>query len=141
MFLKAKNVIILTVDNFFMAEKGKKILVADDERPMAKALELKFTKEGFIVKTVSNGREALDAMKSEKFDLLLLDLMMPRVDGFAVLAELKDRGDKTPVIISSNLSQEEDIRRVKELGAKDYFVKSDTPISKVVDNVNKVLSG
>ncbi|HNP74886.1 MAG TPA: response regulator [bacterium] len=124
-----------------MALKGRKILVADDERPMAKALELKFTKEGFTVKTVSNGREALDIMKKEKFDLLLLDLMMPRVDGFAVLAELKDRGDRTPVIVSSNLSQEEDIRRVKELGAKDYFVKSDTPISKVVDNVNKVLSG
>ncbi len=124
----------------FMAGKPKKILVADDERPMAKALELKLTKEGFEVKTVGNGREALDAMKAEKFDLLLLDLMMPRVDGFAVLAELKDRKDHTPVIVSSNLSQEEDIKRVKELGAKDYFVKSDTPISRVVDHVNKVLN-
>lgn len=123
-----------------MAGKPKKILVADDERPMAKALELKLTKEGFEVKTVGNGREALDAMKAEKFDLLLLDLMMPRVDGFAVLAELKDRKDHTPVIVSSNLSQEEDIKRVKELGAKDYFVKSDTPISRVVDHVNKVLN-
>lgn len=118
----------------------KKILIAEDEKPMAKALELKLKGCGFDAKAVFNGAEALAEMEKENYDLLLLDLMMPVKDGFGVLEELKNKpGNKTLVIVSSNLSQGEDIKRAKALGAVDYFVKSDTPISEVVNHIKTAL--
>lgn len=117
----------------------KKILIAEDERPMAKALELKLTSSGFLAKAVFNGDEALEVLAKEKYDLLLLDLMMPKRDGFSVLQEIKDKKKDIAVIVTSNLSQEEDIKKAKSLGAVDYLVKSDTPITEVVERVKKVL--
>ena len=122
-----------------MATQSKKVLIGEDEKPIAKAFELKLQKAGLETKVVSNGEEVLAALEQETFDLILLDLMMPKVDGFAVLAELKKRSIATPVIVTSNLSQEEDIKKAKELGAKDYFVKSNTAISDVVQYVKQVL--
>jgi DNA-binding response OmpR family regulator len=119
--------------------KGKKILIVDDEKPMARALELKLNKVGFEAKTAFNGEEAIEILGKDKFDLIITDLVMPKVDGFGVLDALKKKKDKTPVIVSSNLGQEEDLKKAKSLGAKDYFVKSDTPITKVVEHVNKIL--
>ncbi|MDO8260433.1 MAG: response regulator [Candidatus Magasanikbacteria bacterium] len=118
----------------------KRVLIVEDERPMARALEIKLNNSGFEAKVASDGQYALDMLAVEKFDIILLDLVTPRKDGFDVLEELKNRGDKTPVIISSNLSQPEDIDRAKKLGARDYFVKSNTPISKVVEHVADVLA-
>jgi len=93
----------------------KKILVAEDERPMANALELKLKKEGFDVKVAYNGEEAVNFIVENKFDLVLLDLIMPKKDGFTVLKEIQDKGISVPIIITSNLSQEEDQRKSKEL--------------------------
>lgn len=117
----------------------KKILIAEDEKPMARALELKLTNFGFIAKSVYDGKEALAEIKKNKYDLLLLDLMMPVIDGFEVLEELKRQKNKLKVIVSSNLGQSEDINRVKKLGAVDYFIKSDTSISEVIEHVKKAL--
>lgn len=114
--------------------------MVEDEKPMARALELKLTSSGFSVTVSYNGQEALDLLKNNKFDLILLDLIMPIKDGFAVLQELKDSGSRIPVIVSSNLSQKEDFDRAKSLGAVDYFVKSDTSIVEVVNHVKKVLA-
>jgi two-component system, OmpR family, alkaline phosphatase synthesis response regulator PhoP len=122
-----------------MAEK-KKILIAEDEKPMARALEIKIGSDPDLeAKAVFNGAEALKILEVEKYDLVLTDLMMPDVDGFTLLKELKAKNIKIPVIISSNLSQEEDIKLTKSLGAIDYFVKSDTPISEVVKKIKKAL--
>lgn len=120
--------------------KSKKILVVDDEQAVAKALELKLTSVGFDVKTVYDSTEAFALLEKEKFHLILLDLMMPVLDGFAFLSELKVRKIHIPVIVTSNLGQEEDLKRAKALGAKDYFVKSNTPIAEVVDHVKNVLT-
>lgn len=117
----------------------KKILIVEDEKPMAKALELKLKGSGFEAKAVFNGEEALQVLAQEHYDLMLLDLMMPQKDGFSVLEDLKTKGITIPVIVATNLSQEEDIKRAKALGAQDYFVKSETPIAKVVEHVKKVL--
>lgn len=119
--------------------KAKKILVAEDEKPMAQALELKLGGAGFEVKSCFNGQECLDLFDKEKFDLILLDLVMPVKDGFVVLAELKEKGSKVPVIVLTNLSQVDDYKRVKELGALDLFVKSDTPIADIVKKVEQIL--
>ncbi|MBT4153753.1 MAG: response regulator [Candidatus Magasanikbacteria bacterium] len=121
-----------------MAAK-KKILIAEDEKPMAKALALKLSKAGYAVENAYDGEEALVYLKNGKFDLVLLDLMMPKVDGFGVLEEKQKRGDKTPVIVSTNLSQTEDQDKCKKLGAVDYFVKSNTPITEVIVHVEKAL--
>jgi DNA-binding response OmpR family regulator len=122
-----------------MAEK-KKILIAEDEKPMARALEIKIGSDPDLeAKAVFNGAEALKILETEKYDLVLTDLMMPDVDGFTLLKELRAKNIKIPVIISSNLSQEEDIKLTKSLGAIDYFVKSDTPISEVVKKIKKAL--
>lgn len=120
-------------------DKKKRILIVEDEKPMARALELKLESSGFDAVMVFDGDEAMKILKKEKFDLMLLDLIMPKKDGFAVLEFLKEEGIKVPVIVSTNLGQEEDMKNAKELGAKDYFVKADTPIMDVVKNVKKVL--
>ena len=118
------------------AEKTlKKILIVEDEKPMARALELKLKHSGFDAQIANDGQMALDLMKSSKFDLILLDLMLPKVDGFGVMKEMKERKDKTPVIIASNLGQDDDAQKAKSMGAKWYFVKSDTPINKIVDYI------
>jgi two-component system, OmpR family, response regulator VanR len=118
---------------------AKKILIVDDEKPLAKALELKLAHEGFETMAVFNGSEAIEALKKSSYDLALLDLVMPQEDGFAVLENMKKLGTKTVVIVSSNLSQEEDIARAKALGATDYFVKSDTTLADIVVKVKKYL--
>lgn len=117
----------------------KRVLIAEDEKPIAKALHLKLSSSDYEAVVAKNGEEALAKLKEEHFDVLLLDLMMPIVDGFMVLERLKETENSIPVIILSNLSQEEDIQKAKELGAKDFFVKSNTPISEVVDYVKNAL--
>jgi DNA-binding response OmpR family regulator len=114
----------------------KKLLLAEDERAIAKALQLKLSISGFEIEVVNNGEDALSALKDRKFDLLLLDIMMPKMDGFTVMEEMKKLKNKTPVIILSNLSQEDDAKRAKELGAVDFFIKSNTPLTEIISKIN-----
>lgn len=123
-----------------MEKKPKKILIGEDEKPVSKAMSLKLSKSGFDVVPAYNGEEVLEKLKSDSFDLVLLDIMMPKVDGFAVMEELNKKGNKIPVIVTTNLGQNEDIKRMMELGATNYFVKSNTPISKIVEYVEKALN-
>lgn len=117
----------------------KKILIVEDRKPILKALEIKLVRAGFDVATAEDGEIALQKIQSDKFDLILLDLVLPKIDGFSILAELKTRNIKTPVIVLSNLSQDQDERRAKELGAIDYFIKSDIAINDVVKKVSSLL--
>ncbi|MBN1778989.1 MAG: response regulator [Candidatus Buchananbacteria bacterium] len=105
-----------------MSGKSKRILVVEDEKPMAKALELKLTHAGYQVVTASNGEEALMILEKDKFDLILLDIIMPKMDGFGVLEALKKQGKKTPVIMSSNLSQPEDEKKHGSWGQKIFLL-------------------
>ncbi len=113
----------------------KKILIADDEKAIGKALSLKLNSVGFETVLVYDGEAVLSALRESKFDLIILDLVMPKKDGFYVLSELKKMQLPTPVIVASNLSQEEDVNRAKTLGASGYFVKSDQTLSEIVDKV------
>ncbi len=119
---------------------NKKILIIEDEKPVSKALELKLGNNGFTIHAVYDGAEALKALEKERYDLIVLDLVIPLVDGFSILEWLKSKMIKTPVIITSNLSQDVDKKRTQDLGAVDYFVKSDIPISEVVERVRKALN-
>ncbi|MCW1930563.1 MAG: response regulator [Candidatus Kerfeldbacteria bacterium] len=117
----------------------KRLLIVEDEKPIAKALQLKLSHSGFDVELAMNGEEALQCIEKNTFDLILLDLIMPKMNGFDFLEELKKRKNSVPVIVSSNLSQEEDMKRVKTLGAVDYYVKSNVTIAQVVEKVNRYL--
>ncbi len=130
---------ILFYTDFFRMGEMKKILIMEDEKPLARALGLKLTHAGFDVKSAVNGEEGLSILERESFDLILSDLVMPKVDGFAVLEALKTRGVTTSVIVLTNLSQTEDERRARLLGAADFFVKSDMPIAKIVERVRGIL--
>lgn len=117
----------------------KKILVADDEFALANALSLKLSNVGFETKIAKDGEEAINLIKTDGFDLVLLDLMMDKKDGFSVLEEMQKEKIKTPVIVTSNLGQQEDISRAESLGAVGYFVKSNTPLSDIVEKVKNIL--
>ncbi len=123
-----------------METKKKSILVVDDEKSLARAFELKLTHAGFNAKAVNNGQEALAELRSGHYDAMLLDLVMPIMDGFQVLETLKKENISLPVMVTSNLSQEEDMKRAKALGAREYFIKSNTPIAEIVVQINKILS-
>ncbi|MGB0757363.1 MAG: response regulator transcription factor [Patescibacteria group bacterium] len=118
-----------------MPDLNKTILIAEDEVPMARALDLKLSSEGFTVHVAHNGEEAIELYKEHKPDLILLDLIMPKKDGFMVLDELKELGNTAPVLVASNLSQKVDQMKAEEKGAKEYYVKSDTPLVKIVEKV------
>jgi DNA-binding response OmpR family regulator len=117
----------------------KKILIIEDEKTLARALELTLKHAGFEVTTVFNGEEGTLLLQEESFDLILLDLIMPKMDGFAVLTRLRERDIKTPVMVLSNLSQESDLTRTKEFGVKEFFIKSNTPIANIVGRVKQIL--
>lgn len=118
---------------------GKMLLIVEDERPLSHALEMKLKNQGYTTKVVTNGQEALKELKASKYDLVLMDLIMPIMDGFAVLEEMKASKINVPVIVLSNLGQDEDRAKTKSLGAVDYFVKSNTPIADIIQKVQSVL--
>lgn len=114
---------------------AKKVLIVEDEKPLAHALQLKLQHEGFAVTAASNGQECIDLIASEHFDVVLLDLIMPVLDGFQVLEHLQGMTEKPAVFVLSNLSQHEDEQRVLALGARKFFIKSDTPLTTIVEQV------
>lgn len=118
----------------------KRILIIEDEKPLAHALQLKLEHEGFSVVALGSGQEAHDLLSKEKFDAVLTDLIIPGVDGFSILTLIKDKKMKIPVIVMTNLNQEEDKKKVFDLGASDYFVKSNISISDIVAKVKEKAS-
>ena len=125
-----------------MEKKQKTILIVEDEVFLSNLLKLNLEKEGLEVIQVFSGKEVTKELLIEKkIDLILLDLILPDKNGFEILKEIK--GDpalsKIPVIILSNLGQEEDILKGKKLGVKDYFVKAKEPIEVIIKKVKNIL--
>lgn len=119
-----------------------KILLVEDDKFLSTALGDKLTREGFTVIKAVNGQEAVTKIRSQQPDLILLDLIMPQKNGFEVLAEIKleQTFKHIPVIVLSNLGQEADIKKAKELGAVDYLVKSDVEMRTVVEKIKAELA-
>lgn len=115
----------------------KRILILEDEKPLAHALLLKLTHEGFDVVTADNGEAGVSMLEKEKFDLVLTDLILPGIDGFGILETIQTKKIHTPVIVMTNLNQEEDRKRAHDLGAIDFFVKSNSTLSEIVEGVKK----
>jgi len=117
----------------------KKILIAEDEEVLLNVLKDRFEAEGWDVALAKDGIETMEAIGKSKFDLVLLDLLMPKKDGFEVLKEVRSNpAFKTlPVIILSNLGGDEGIKKAMALGANDYYVKTQHPMSEIVEKAKK----
>ncbi|MEX0917617.1 MAG: response regulator [Candidatus Paceibacterota bacterium] len=123
-----------------VSQQPQKVLIIEDEKPLAKALCLKFEHNGFHVENAGNGEVALKILEKETFDVIILDLIMPKVNGFSVMEELQKRKTKIPVFVLTSLSQEEDKKKTAELGAHELFVKSDIPVADIVEKVQTFLN-
>ncbi len=125
-----------------MAQNKTNILIIEDEEMLANMYISKFEKEGFEIEKATNGKDGLIQAKKYKPDIILLDIIMPEMDGFMVLKQLKkDSGTKhARIIMLTNLGQNEDIEKGKKLGAEDYLVKANHTPSQVVDKVKELLT-
>ncbi len=117
--------------------KQKKILLVEDDNALATVYETRLQAENFSVRRVANGEEALAAALAFHPDLILLDVMMPKVSGFDVLDILRGTPETTNIriIMLTALSQDSDVEKARSLGVDDYLVKSQVVIADVVDRI------
>ncbi len=122
--------------------EAKKILLVDDDLTLREMYDERLKAEGFVITQASNGQEAIKLARETKPEVILLDIMMPKVNGFDVLKTLKDDPDTKdiPVIILSALIQDVDKAEGKKLGAVDYIVKSETMPGEVIEKIKKAVS-
>lgn len=120
-----------------------KILVVDDTQMYQNIYRSKLLSEGFAVKLAGNGAEAIKILLEEAFDLVLLDLTMPLMDGFKVLQAIKENPKLSSinVVVFSSRGQPEEIEKAVNLGADGYLIKSTTPPNEVVKKVREMLAG
>ncbi len=124
-----------------MANMAKKILIAEDDTFLANAYRMKLSKSGFDIKIVIDGAEAIKEVKEFSPDVIVLDLVMPKKDGFAVLEELKQDSQFShiPILVVSNLGQESDVEKAQQLGATDYVIKSNESLKSIVARIEKIV--
>ena len=122
-------------------KKNPKVLLVEDDKFMVRMYDARLSAEGFAVDTALNGDECLEKALTSKPDIILLDLMLPLMDGFTVLQRLKadEKTKNIPVIVFSNRSLQEDIVKAKELGAEDFLVKVSTPPEEVIRKINSII--
>ncbi len=118
---------------------AKKILLIEDEKIMINLLRKKLTGEGYDVTIARNGEEGLETMRELNPDVVLLDIIMPKMGGFEVMQEMKKDPElsKIPIIIVSNSGQPVELSKAKELGARDWLIKTEFDPQEVVDKVVK----
>ena len=125
-----------------MAEAPRRVLLAEDDRFLRRAAESRLRQHGFTVLAAVDGEEALRVARAERPDLILLDLIMPKLQGFEVLKALKQDPATVPipVIVLSNLGQDDDLKQAMELGAVAYFVKAHLSLQELVQRVAETLA-
>ncbi len=120
-----------------------RILIVEDEEFLVRALKDNLEAEGYTIDVAVNGEEALKQIGGHRPDIILLDLLMPKRDGFYVIEEVRKNPEwrLIPIIVLSNLGSDSEIKRALELGADDYFVKSQHPIEEVIEKIKDYLEG
>ena len=123
--------------------QSKKILLVEDEDFIRELYVRQLTKEGFQIKSAADGQSGLNALKAETFDLLLLDIMLPGINGLQLLREFKTQNPNSPMvtILLTNLGQEAVIKEGFELGAQAYLIKASYTPDQVVVEVKNALAG
>ena len=126
-----------------MAAKSKKIVVIEDDVTMREIVVQKLKTAGFNVIEAENGVEGLKSATKDKPDLMLLDLMMPEMDGFGVLTELRKNSDEkianTPVIVLTNLWSKDEIIKTKQLGVSAYIIKAYMTTEEILEKVTELI--
>ena len=121
----------------------QRILLVEDDQFLSVLLKNRLAKENYDVTLAQDGNSALDFLRKNQYDVVLLDLILPGKSGFEVMEEIREEPkwlvESSPIIVISNLGQESDIARSKELGAADYFVKARTSIDDLMKKVAKVI--
>lgn len=124
-----------------MAKHTATILLVEDEEMLRRMYEEKFTSAGYKIITAEDGLLALEKLKTVEADLILLDVLMPNMDGFQVLKRLrnKEKYAKVPIIMLTNNGEAEIIRMCKMMGATDYFVKANNTPTEVVEKIKEYI--
>ena len=114
-----------------------KILIIEDDPSISKVISTRLARENYEILVASDGEEGLRRIKEEKPNLVILDLMLPKIDGFAILQDAKATPETQhiPIIILSNLGQTKDIDEGMKLGAVDFLIKTDFSINQIVEKV------
>jgi len=125
-----------------MAKDKIKILLVEDDSFLLSMYATKFEMENFKVIMAEDGEKALRRALKESPDIILLDIILPKVNGFEVLRQLKDNSTTVdiPVILLTNLSQKDEIEQGLKMGAEDYLIKAHFMPSEVIDKIKKVLN-
>ena len=125
-----------------MSSKKTKILLIEDDKMIVEMYTLKFESEGYEVVCAENGRDGLEKAGKENPDIILLDVILPEMDGFSVLKSIKelDIVKEVPVILLTNLGQDGDIKRGFELGAVDYLIKANYTPAQVIDRIKTLIN-
>jgi len=120
---------------------AKKILIIEDDKFLRELIARKLSEEGFTVEEAVDGEEGIRKTNEGKPDLILLDLILPSIDGFEVLTKVKQDAEtkSIPVIILSNLGQKEDIEKGLKLGAFDYLVKAHFTPGEIIEKVRNAI--
>jgi DNA-binding response OmpR family regulator len=120
---------------------AKKILIVEDDKFLRELISQKLLKEGYDISEAVDGEKGLKAIKNEKPDLVLLDLILPGMDGFEVLTKVKEdtATAQVPIIILSNLGQKDDIERGLKLGAIDYLIKAHFTPGEIIEKIKSVI--
>ncbi len=120
--------------------ENKKVLIIEDEESLAVILQKKLKKDGFEAKISYDGEAGVKSVMDWKPDLILLDIIMPKLDGFGVLEKMKEENIEIPVIIISNSGQPVEIEKAKDLGAIDHLIKTEFEPAEVIEKVKKYFS-
>ena len=120
---------------------AKKILVIEDDKFLRELISQKLLQEGYEVAEAVDGEKGLQALEKEKPDLVLLDLILPGIDGFEVLAKMKGNSETAniPIVILSNLGQKDDIEKGLKMGAVDYLIKAHFTPAEIIEKIREVL--
>jgi len=123
-------------------KKEKKIVLVEDDSLMSSILATHLIKEGFNIISVTEGAQAFERIQAEQPSIVLLDIVLPGIGGFDILAKLKqDESTKSiPVLILSNLGSKEEIERGIDLGAEDYLVKANSMVEEITGKIQKILN-
>ena len=118
----------------------QKILIIEDDRALQSALVEMLSQEGYETISAYDGQEGMEKAEAKKPNLILLDLILPKKDGYEVLAEIKKGSDKNiPVLILTNLEELDNVQRALDLGAKTFMVKSDFSLRDIIEKIKENL--
>jgi len=140
---KDKHEVLKAKENKEAKKLGVNVLLVEDDAFLREICSKKLTKEGYTVYEAIDGEQALSGIESAKPDIVLLDIILPAIDGFQILSQIRTNKNKkiakVPVIMLSNLGQDDDIKKAMDMGANDYLVKAHFTTEEIIEKIKVLL--